>query len=126
MDPYLLALAFTGAVAAYVVLLAAHRKIPRTPPPDSINEMRHDFLALADQFADFVEKHDEQMGRHHAKVGSLRRKLRRLQDEEGDFDEADDGELDVAAPTAATTPPTRQQVKQQALRVVAQQQGRAG
>lgn len=113
IDPYSVLAAASSVVGVYVVLLLAHRRIPRLPPADSINELRADFLDLADQFAEFVEKHDADMGRYHAKVGSLRRKLRRVQEEEGDLDEDDEPEA-APPPPPVLTLPNREAMKAEA------------
>lgn len=110
MDPYLWLAVLSSAVGLYVLLLFAYRRIPHLPPPDTVNELRADFYALSDQFVEFVEKHDADMGRYHAKVGVLRRKLRKLQEEEGIFDEDDDPTPEAEAAPVLTMP-TRQAQK---------------
>lgn len=124
IDPYTWLAALSSAVVLYVLLLLAHRRIPRLPPADSINELRADFLDLADQFAEFVEKHDADMGRYHAKVGSLRRKLRRLQEEEGDFEEDDESEA-APPPPPVLTLPNREAAKAEARARLKQLRGNA-
>lgn len=99
IDPYLWLAAASSISGLFVLLLFAYRRIPHVPPPDSINQLRADFYALAEQFQDFVEKHDSDMGRYHAKVGSLRRKLRKLREEEGLDDEDEEEEVEQPMPT---------------------------
>lgn len=113
MDPYLWLAAFTTAGGLYVLLLFAHRRIPRHPSPDSVNQLRADFETLVDAFQDLAEKHDQTIGRSHAKIGSLRKKLRRLQEEEGELDEDDDEAPQDGYPpqVVAPAPPTREQMK---------------
>lgn len=126
MDPYTVSLAFTGAVAAYVVLLYAHRRIPRRPTPDSIQQLRADFYDLTEQFDDFVQRHDETVGRSHAKLAHLRRKLRKLQEDEGlEPEDIEEGYEAAPAPTVLNLPPTRDQQKA-ALRAAVRQKGAAG
>jgi len=124
MDPYTVLAAASSAVGVYVLLLLAHRRIPRIPSPDSINELRADYLDLVDQFGEFVEKHDADMGRYHAKVGSLRRKLRRLQEEEGDFDDEDEPEA-APPPPPVLTLPNRETAKAEARARLKQLRGTA-
>jgi len=107
IDPYFVLAATSSAVGAIVLLLFAFRRIPRLPAPDDINRLREDFYGLSEQFLEFVEKHDEDMGRYHAKVGSLRRKLRRLQEEEGEFDEDEEAAPEAAEAATVLIPPDR-------------------
>jgi len=119
VDLYTASLAFSGLVAACVVLLYAYRRIPRAPAPVDLTALQEGLLDLAEQFSEFVDKHDADMGRYHSKVGNLRRKLRKLQEEEGEFEEDYEEDAGQAAdPAAAASPvltlPTRDQAKQQA------------
>lgn len=103
MDPWLLLAALSGIGGLYVLLLFAHRQIPRVPAPDDVNQLREEFLGLVDAFQDLSEKHDETLGRSHAKIGSLRRKLRKLQEEEG-LDPEEEEEAGIQAPPVLTLP----------------------
>lgn len=109
MDPWTLLAAASSIGGLYVLLLFAYRRIPRVPAPDDVNQLREEFLALVDAFQDLSEKHDETIGRSHAKIGSLRRKLRRLQEEEG-LDPEEDEPAEPAPPPVLTIP-TRDQQK---------------
>lgn len=115
-DPYDWLLALSGVGGLWVLLLFAYRKIPPAPTPDSIQQLRTEFLGLVEAFEDFVDRHDETVGRSHAKVGSLRRKLRKLQEEEGLG--PDDVEEEESSPQATLAfpshPPTREAIKAQA------------
>lgn len=113
MDPWMLLAAASSIGGLYVLLLFAYRRIPRVPAPDDVNQLREEFLALVDAFQDLSEKHDETIGRSHAKIGSLRRKLRRLQEEEGDIDGAEDAAeyQEPQEPRPILTVPTRDQQK---------------
>lgn len=112
-DPWLWLSASSSVGGLWVLLLFAYRRIPRVPAPDDINQLRAEFLGLVDAFQDLAEKHDETIGRSNAKIGSLRRKLRKLQEEEG-IDPEEDYEGDVVGQAAAPTVlsmPTRAQQK---------------
>lgn len=110
---YDLLVALTGVGLFLVLLLFAHRRIPRAPSPDSVHELRADFDGLAEVVEDLTIKHEESLGRAHAKVGHYRRKLRRMQEEEGDFGEDEDSgdEGGHPEPTAPARQPTRAELK---------------
>lgn len=112
-DPWMWLAASSSIGGLWVLLLFAYRRIPRVPAPDDINQLRAEFLGLVDAYQDLAEKHDETLGRSHAKIGSLRRKLRKLQDEEG-IDPEDDEAADYGGhpqPPPVLTMPTRDQQK---------------
>lgn len=104
LEPWTWLAATSSAGALWVLLLFAYRRIPKQPSPDDIQALRYDFEALVDQFQDFVQTHDQAMASSYAKVGRLRGKLRRLQEEEGLDPEDFDGEETGSTPT--TTPVT--------------------
>lgn len=82
-DPWVWLAASSSVGGLWVLLLFAYRRIPKQPAPDDIQALRYDFEALVDQFQDFVQNHERAMASSYAKVGRLRGKLRRLQEEEG-------------------------------------------
>lgn len=122
-DPWMWLAASSSIGGLYVLLLFAYRRIPRVPAPDDIHQLRADFLGLVDAFQDMAEKHDETVGRSHAKVGALRRKLRKLQEEEGDFDEEPEEEEDNQAAAPVLTMPTRAERKAAARAYLRERQG---
>ena len=114
-EAYSLLVALSGAGLLYVLLLFAHRRIPKQPSPDSVQQLRAEFDGLAEVVEDLTLKHEESLGRAHAKVGHYRRKLRALQEEEGiDSDEVDLGDQGGAPYQPVTQLPTRADMKREA------------
>lgn len=121
-DPYTLLAAFSGVGGLWVLLLLAYRRIPKQPAPDDVSALRYDFAALVEQFEQFVQSHDQTMASNYAKVGRLRGKLRRLQEEEGlDTDEVEDeAQPPAQAPLAFVS---RDEQKRQLRAALAQKRG---
>ena len=97
MSAYVILGGFSLVVIGCVALLTAWRRIPAAPRPDDVEALRDDFADLANQFRAFVEQHDVEMGRYHAKVQHLRRKLQRAEGDELEDDNNHD-DLDDQVP----------------------------
>lgn len=101
----IIVLVIAAAAGACMVLgaaVAAFRLIPRPPTPENVKALRGDVVDLQRQFLDFQDKYELSVTRNTAKVGKLRRKVARLQDEEYDGDD------DLDAPTHAPAVPAAQ------------------
>lgn len=85
-----------GAVSViaggFAASVAAWRLIPRPAPTAGEQEAHQRIDDLERAMVDFAERHETLLRSSRATIGKLRRKVRKLEDDEGD----DDDEVDAA------------------------------
>lgn len=106
MDP-LIQLVLAATIGVLVVsggVIAALRLIPRPPATDDVKTLRTELSDLQLQFLDFADRYELAVVRNNAKIGKLRAKLARAENEDLEEPEEYPEEVGPVAPAAPHGP----------------------